>query len=84
MATYTKIIMLAVSLIIIAVIFPIALGLIGNAGNVIITETGGAGLNETLSLSDVIDPTVLTLLVVLLPIIAIISVVMYFLPKSKS
>ena len=76
-ASYIKIIMLAVSLIIIAVIFPIALGLIGNAGNVIVNATSGD------TLSDVIDPTVLTLLVVLLPIIAIISVVMYFLPKSK-
>ncbi len=77
MASYTKIIMLAVSLIIIAVIFPIALGLIGNAGNVIVNTTSGQ------TLADVIDPTVLTLLVVLLPIIAIISVVMYFLPKSR-
>ena len=77
MASYTKIIMLAVSLIIIAVIFPIALGLIGNAGNVVVNATSGQ------TLADVIDPTVLTLLVVLLPIIAIISVVMYFLPKSK-
>jgi len=76
-ASYIKIIMLAVSLIIIAVIFPIALGLIGNAGNVIVNATSGD------TLSDVIDPTVLTLLVVLLPIIAIISVVMYFLPKSR-
>jgi len=78
MASYIKIIMLAVSLIIIAVIFPIALGLIGNAGNVVINATSGD------TLADVIDPTVLTLLVVLLPIIAIISVVMYFLPKSKA
>lgn len=76
--SYIKIIMLAVSLIIIAVIFPIALGLIGNAGNVVVNATSGQ------TLSDVIDPTVLTLLVVLLPIIAIISVVMYFLPKSKA
>jgi len=78
MASYIKIIMLAVSLIIIAVIFPIALGLIGNAGNVVVNATSGQ------TLADVIDPTVLTLLVVLLPIIAIISVVMYFLPKSKA
>ena len=82
--SYRKIVALAVALIIIAVIFPIALGLIGSAGNVVVTTTGGAGLNETLTLADVIDPTVLVLLVTLLPIIAIISVVMMFLPKSKS
>ena len=78
MSDYRKVITLAVALIIIAVIFPIALGLIGNAGNVIVNATSG----ETLS--DVIDPTVLVLLVTLLPIIAIISVVMMFLPKSST
>ena len=77
MSDYRKVITLAVALIIIAVIFPIALGLIGNAGNVIVNATSG----ETLA--DVIDPTVLVLLVTLLPIIAIISVVMMFLPKSS-
>ena len=81
--SYIKIIMLAVSLIIIAVIFPIALGLIGNAGNVVVNASIPTNESGRI-LSDVIDPTVLTLLVVLLPIIAIISVVMYFLPKSKS
>ena len=81
MTSYQKIIGLAVSLIIIAVIFPIALGLIGNAGNVIVNSTANA---TNPYLSDVIDPTVLVLLVTLLPIIAIISVVMIFLPKTKS
>ena len=76
--SYRKVITLAVALIIIAVIFPIALGLIGNAGNVVVNATSGD------TLADVIDPTVLVLLVTLLPIIAIISVVMMFLPKSKS
>jgi hypothetical protein len=78
MANFNKVIKLAVALIIIAVIFPIALGLIGNAGNVVVNATSGD------TLADVIDPTVLTLLVVLLPIIAIISVVMMFLPKGKT
>jgi len=76
--SYRKVITLAVALIIIAVIFPIALGLIGNAGNVIVNATSGD------TLADVIDPTVLVLLVTLLPIIAIISVVMMFLPKARS
>ena len=75
--SYRNVITLAVALIIVAVIFPIALGLIGNAGNVIVNATSGA------TLADVIDPTVLVLLVVLLPIIAIIAVVMMFLPGKK-
>ena len=78
--SYRKIVGLAVALIIIAVIFPIALGLIGNAGNVVVNSTVNA---TNPYLSDVIDPTVLVLLVTLLPIIAIISVVMMFLPKRK-
>ncbi len=72
--------MLAISLIIVAIIFPIALGLIGVAGDVVISNISGV----VKTLSDVIDPTVLILLTVLLPIIAIIAVVMYFLPKGKS
>ena len=74
---FEKVIGLAVALIIVAVIYPIALALIGNAGNVIVNATSGQ------TLADVIDPTVLVLLTTLLPIIAIISVVMLFLPKSK-
>ena len=52
-----------------------------NAGNVVVN---GSGTIYEQTLSEVIDPTVLVLLTVLLPIIAIIAVVMYFLPKSKS
>ena len=81
MSNYNKIITLSVSLIIIAVIYPIALGLIGNSGNVIVNSTVNA---TNPYLSDVIDPTVLVLLVTLLPIIAIISVVMIFLPNKKT
>ena len=79
MANYNKVIMLAITLIIVAIIFPIALGLIAVAGDVVV---GGNATNPVL-LSEVLDPTVLILLTVLLPIIAIIAVVMYFLPKSK-
>ena len=77
-SAFEKVIGLAVALIIVAVIYPIALALIGNAGNVIVNATSGQ------TLADVIDPTVLVLLTTLLPIIAIISVVMLFLPKAKS
>ena len=76
-SAFEKVIGLAVALIIVAVIYPIALALIGNAGNVIVNATSGQ------TLADVIDPTVLVLLTTLLPIIAIISVVMLFLPKAK-
>ena len=76
MASIKQVILLAVALMVVAVIFPIALGLIGNAGNVVVNATSGA------TLSDVVDPSVVTLLTVLLPIIAIIAVVLFFLPKG--
>ena len=70
-------VMLAVGLMVVAVIYPIALGLIGGAGDVIVNQATNA------TLSDVIDPSVLTLLTILLPIIAIIAVVLVFLPKKS-
>ena len=81
--SYRKVITLAVALIIVAVIFPIALGLIANAGNTIISVPVFNSTPVDTPLTDLIDPTVLVLLVVLLPIIAIIAVVMMFLPKSR-
>ena len=77
MAEIKNVILLAVALMVVAVIFPIALGLIGNAGNVIVNATSGD------TLIDVVDPSIITLLTVLLPIIAIIAVVLFFLPKVK-
>lgn len=64
---------------VVAVIFPIALGLIGNAGNVIVSNATGTPQ----TLADVVDPSIITLLTILLPIIAIIAVVLFFLPKVK-
>lgn len=78
MAQIKDVILLAVALMVVAVIFPIALGLIGNAGNVVVNTTSGD------TLIDVVDPSIITLLTVLLPIIAIIAVVLFFLPKVKA
>ncbi len=81
LAEIKNVILLAVALMVVAVIFPIALGLIGNAGNVVINSTVNATSGDTLT--DVVDPSIITLLTVLLPIIAIIAVVLFFLPKVK-
>lgn len=76
MATNVKqVILIAVSLIVIATILPLAIGLISVAGDVIINSV----TNETLS--DVADPAVITLLTVLLPVLAVIGITMYFLPR---
>ena len=70
-----QVILIAVSLIVIATILPLAIGLISIADEVII-ETA---TNKTLG--DVADPAVITLLTVLLPVLAVIGITMYFLPR---
>ena len=83
MATNVKqVILIAVSLIVIATILPLAIGLISIAGDTVITVANATGLNESaILLSDVADPAVITLLTVLLPVLAVIGITMYFLPR---
>lgn len=68
--------MIVISLVVIAVIFPLGLGLISAAGDSNVTVNGVAT-----PLSTLVDPAVLTLLTVLLPILAVIGIVLYFLPS---
>ena len=84
------IIMAVVSLMVIALMFPLGLGLISMAGDYVITV--GVPFNATgqdeaaiiqVLLSDVVDPSVIMLLTVLLPILAVIGVIMYFVPSSN-
>jgi len=80
-----RVIMIAIALMVIAVIVPLAIGMIVIMGEVLITVPFNmTGLNETqLPLKEVADPSLIILLTVLLPILAIIGLIMYFLP-SKS
>lgn len=75
-ANVKQVILVVISLIVIATIMPLAIGLISAAGDTIINAA-----NDTLA--DVADPAVITLMTVLLPILAIIGVTMYFLPRFK-
>ncbi len=77
MAQVKNVIMIAVGLMVVAVIIPIAIGLISNAGNTVINATAGT------KLSDVADPSIITLLTVLLPIISVIGIVLGFLKWGK-
>jgi len=70
-----QVILVAISLVVIATILPLGLGMIAVAGDTIIDTTTNA------TLADVLDPSVLTLLTVLLPVLAVIGITMYFLPK---
>ena len=74
--------MAVVALIVIAVLFPIGLGLIGNAGETSIALTHPNGTAYTDQLKNIVDPTVLILLTVLVPILAVIGIVMFFLPRG--
>ena len=75
MGTSVKdVIMIAVSLMVIALILPLGLGLLGLAGDTVI--------NGTTILSEVIDPSVLTLLTVLIPILAVIGIAVSFIKSD--
>jgi len=69
-----QVIMIAVSLMVIALIMPLGLGLLGISGDTIV--------NGTTTLADAIDPAVLTLLTVLVPVLAVIGVAVAFIPRG--
>ena len=71
------VVMIAVSLMVIALILPLGLGLLGIAGDTAITFNA-TGLNETLTLAEAISPSVLTLLTVLIPVLAVIGIAVAF------
>lgn len=71
-----NVIMLAVATMVVALIIPLAVGLLSDAGSTVINATSGA------TLADIADPSVVTLLTVLLPVIIIIVIVLLFLPRS--
>lgn len=73
----SRAIMLVISLIIISVVLPIGLAYISSASSTTVTLANGTSV----ALSAVVDPTVLTLLTVLLPILAVIGIILYFVPK---
>ena len=75
-----RIILIAIALMVIGVIVPIAIGLVANAGNVIVNSTVNA---TNPRLSDVADPSIVLMIEVLLPIIAVIAIVLMFLPRGK-
>ena len=75
-----RVILIAVALMVIGVILPLGVGLVANSGNVIINATVNA---TNPRLNDIADPSVVLMLEVLIPIIAVIAIVLMFLPKGK-
>lgn len=72
-----NIIKIAMSLFVVALVIPLAVGLLSMAGDTIVNGTAT-------TLTDVADPTIITLLEVLLPVIAIIGIVLGFVSTKKS
>jgi len=79
-----NVILIAISMMVIALILPLALGLLAVAGDTIIVP---AILNATESynvitpavlLKDVVNPSVLTLLTILIPILAVVGIAITF------
>ena len=74
-----NVITIAVSLMVIALILPLGLGLLAIAGDVILVPFNITGVNESaVLLKNVIDPSVLTLLTILIPILAVIGIAVSF------
>lgn len=84
----SNIILVAIALIVIAIILPISLAYIGSADASAITLANGSKINpvdnKSWMLSDAVDPAVITLLTILLPILVVIGIIMYFIPRVKS
>lgn len=74
----SDVILLVVALVVIAVVLPIGIGLISAMGETTVTIN-----NVTKTLAEIVDPTVLTLLTVLLPILSVVGIIMYFIPRGK-
>ena len=72
-----NVIMVVVSLVVIAVVLPLGIGLISAMGDASVTVNGTAYL-----LSELADPTVITLLTILLPILAVIGIILAFIPRG--
>jgi len=76
----SSVILIAIALIVVAIVLPIGLAYIGSAGSTTVTLPNGSQV----VLSDAVDPAVLTLLTILLPILVVIGVVMYFIPRQNA
>ena len=83
-----NVILISIALIVIAIILPIGLAYIGSSDMVMVeltlwNESAGASYTAEHSLSSLVDPSIITLLTVLLPILVVIGIIMYFIPRTS-
>ena len=75
----SAVILISIALIVIAIVLPIGLSYIGQAGTTNVTLPNGTSIQ----LQDAVDPAVITLLTILLPILVVIGIIMFFIPRGK-
>ena len=75
-----KIIGMCISLIVLSITLPIALGYISGMEYTLIDVYGNGTLKP---LGDVLDVSLLQLVSVVLPLIAVIGIIIYYIPKFK-
>lgn len=78
-AKIQDVIMLVVSLVVMGILLPIGLAYIGSAGSTTVLVNGA-----NVTLSNAVDPAVITLLTILVPIVAVVGLLMYFIPKMRN
>ena len=79
-----EIVTIAISLVIIAIILPIGIGNISTMGEYVMVLANITGANESaIFLSDVVDPSVLVILTVVLPIIVVIGIALAYLRSAN-
>lgn len=72
---------IAISLLVIAVMLPIGINELATIGDTVVyNATDGTSLGTLTSLA---DPAIITILSTLLPIIAVIGILLYFVPKMR-
>jgi len=72
--TVESIVMIAVSLLVIGIVLPLGLGYLALADEYLVSNISGVERY----LSDVVDPAIITLLTILIPILAVIGIAIGF------
>jgi len=78
-----EIVVVAVGLLIIAIVLPLGLGYVAIAGEYNVSWSGV--WNETATtLADVVDPAIITLITILIPILAVIGIAVSFVQAARA
>jgi len=74
------IVMVAVGLLIIGIVLPLGLGYIAIADEYVVSNVSGT----VRTLADVVDPAIITLITILIPILAVIGIAVSFVQAARA